>query len=84
MGLYRGEGGCVFEFDEPLPKAFAEQVRKHLLVPVESEDDPQVAVSEPAKTDAKSAWVDFAVAHGMSRKDADAATKAELVEQYGA
>lgn len=83
MGLYRGEGGVVFEIDEPLPKVFAEQLRKHLLVPVESEDDPQVAVSEPSKTDAKSQWVDYAVAHGMSRQDADAATKVELVEKFG-
>lgn len=83
MGLYRGEGGCVFEIAEPLSPAFAEQLRKHLLVPVESEDDPQVAVAEPSKTDGKSVWVDYAVAHGMSRKDADAATKAALVERFG-
>lgn len=83
MGLYRGEGGVVWDIAEPLSGVHQDQLRKHLLVPVESEDAPQVAVQEPAQTAAKVEWVDFAVGHGMSRKDAEAATKAELIEKYG-
>ena len=83
MALYRGEGGVVFDFDEPLSKVFAEQVRKHLLVKVDSEDSADVAVRQPARTDAKALWVDYAVAHGMSRKDADESTKADLIERFG-
>lgn len=37
----------------------------------------------PAKSAVKSEWVDFAVASGADRDEADALTKAELVERYG-
>lgn len=50
-------------------------------------EGPDAAVpgdgSAPAKAASKAAWVDYAVAQGVSREEADAATKAELVELYG-
>lgn len=36
----------------------------------------------PAKSAPKSEWVDYAVSRGASRDDAEAATKADLIEQY--
>lgn len=84
MGFFKGEGGAVFEMDEPLPQVIAEQVRKHLLVKVDSEDSADVAVQKPSKTDPKAAWVDYAVSHGdITRKDAEDSTKADLIEKYG-
>lgn len=83
MGLYKGEGGVVWDIADPLSAVHQDQVRKHLLVPVDSEDSDKVAVQEPAKTAPKAEWVDFAVGHGMSRPDAEAATKADLVEKFG-
>ena len=37
----------------------------------------------PAQNDSKSAWVDWAVTQGADRDEAEALTKAELVEFYG-
>ncbi|MFD7157957.1 hypothetical protein ACFV9C_25370 [Kribbella sp. NPDC059898] len=41
-------------------------------------------VSMPAATARKSEWVAFAVASGADPAVADATSKAELIEQYGA
>lgn len=38
----------------------------------------------PKQNDRKAAWVDYAVARGFDRGDADAMTKADLVEVLGA
>lgn len=63
----------------------------HAVAPIDGEpaqtDDAEVpgpvAVEQPSRTAAKSLWVDYAVAHGMTRQDADGHTKAELIEQFG-
>jgi hypothetical protein len=39
--------------------------------------------TEPAKSDNKAAWVDYAVAKGADREKSEAMKKADLVEQYG-
>jgi hypothetical protein len=36
----------------------------------------------PAKSDAKAVWLDYAVAQGADRDEAEAATKADLVDRY--
>lgn len=38
---------------------------------------------KPATSDRKADWIDWAVAQGADRDHAEAATKADLVEQYG-
>lgn len=38
----------------------------------------------PASSDKKAVWVDHAVAQGMDRDEAEAMTKADLVDTYGA
>lgn len=46
--------------------------------------DQHVAVGEPPTQSAnKSAWVDYAVSQGAEPDDAEAMTKAELVQTYG-
>lgn len=44
--------------------------------------EPSV-VEKPKKSEAKAAWVDFAVAKGMEREAAEAMSKADLVDQFG-
>lgn len=36
----------------------------------------------PAKVASKDVWVAYAVAHGMSQEDAEAATKDQLIDRY--
>jgi hypothetical protein len=45
---------------------------------VEDEDDDQ-----PSERAAKPAWVNYAVRQGADKEEAEALTKAELIEQYG-
>lgn len=83
---YRGSGGAVWTLPDPLPGPLAEQVRKGDLVALDDDEAAgasPVAAIEPAERDAKSAWVDYAVAHGMSRNTAEDHTKAELIQQFG-
>lgn len=40
------------------------------------------STSTPARSDTKSAWVDYAVEHGVDRDEAQAATKDELVALF--
>ena len=53
---------------------------------VEPEPGPEPELGEPgrpAQADNKAAWVDWAVRHGIDREEAEASTKAELIELYG-
>lgn len=45
---------------------------------------PETPAEAPAKSDNKTAWVDYAVTRGAERGEAEAMTKADLVERYGA
>lgn len=44
---------------------------------------PLPVVGRPSVTDRKAEWVDFAVAQGAGRDEAEVLTKAELVELFG-
>lgn len=46
-------------------------------------DDPDVS-GPPAQVAAKEEWVAYAVSQGLSQVDAEAMTKAQLIEQYKA
>ena len=48
----------------------------------EPEPEPEES-GRPAQADNKAAWVDWAVAQGADREDAEASTKADLIELYG-
>lgn len=45
---------------------------------------PDAGDGPPPKAASKEAWVDFAVAQGADRAEAEDSTKAELIERYGA
>lgn len=82
-----GEGGVVHVMDLPLPEAIQDRVTKGYLPLV----DPDGAVdltkgepSAPSKTAAKAEWVGWAVHNGMTPDDAEALTKADLIEKFGA
>ena len=54
-------------------------------VPRAPEPEPEVSEepARPAQADNKAAWVDWAVAQGADREDAETSTKADLIELYG-
>lgn len=47
------------------------------------EGEPAEDDGPPNQSALKSVWVDYAVSQGMSREDAEAATKDELIELHG-
>lgn len=44
---------------------------------------PGLPLAQPAKNDPKDAWVGWAVGNGATPDEAEAMTKADLIEQYG-
>ncbi|MFD6035728.1 hypothetical protein ACFWHF_14475 [Streptomyces griseoincarnatus] len=68
--------GGVSDRNRPEPAAAPETVN----APETAVEQPEV--SRPALNDTKDAWVDYAVARGWSRDDAEASTKAQLVAQF--
>jgi hypothetical protein len=86
---YRGEGGTIWEMDLPLPEVMQEKAVKGYLKRVNEDGTAYVeAVEEepqrPAKTASKAEWVGWAVHNGMTPDDADALTKNDLIEKFGA
>lgn len=84
-----GEGGVVFKMDLPLPEAIADRLTKGYLRQVNPDGSP-IEESErptqvrPAVNAPKADWVGWAVHEGMTPDDAEAATKADLIEKFGA
>ena len=89
-GFFRGSGGAVFEFALPLTDVQQYQLGRGELTRVNEDGSPYAAETEqpkrPADTAAKAAWVGYAraVDPGLSIDDADAMTKNDLIEKYGA
>jgi hypothetical protein len=86
----RGEGGVVWEMALPLPDGIAQRLAKGDLTRVNEDGSPyeqptpQPEQEPPAKTASKAAWVDYAVdARAADRTEAEAMTKADLVDRYG-
>lgn len=94
----RGEGGVVRKHKLPLPEGIADRLAKGYIKRVNedgsawkadggADHDPGRGVSapkRPAVNDTKAAWVAWAVSENpsLSPDDADAMTKADLVERY--
>lgn len=76
---YRTEGGAVILLGEPLPPVFAAQVRRGELVRVDGPISPASAVVEPAPSDDKGRWEEYAVALGLPAAEARAASKPDLI-----
>jgi hypothetical protein len=91
-GFFRGAGGGVFEMDLPLAEPYQYQAARGQLVRVnpdgssyqaEAVDSDSGPARRPAVNATKNEWVGYAVSQGMAVDDADAMTKAELVERFG-
>lgn len=85
----RGENGLVMEHRLPLPDGVAHRLAKGYLQQVNADGSPlsdqPAAPDRPAKTASKTDWVAYAVAvdPDLAPDDADAMTKADLVDKYG-
>lgn len=90
-----GEGGGVFEMSLPLHETIADKLAKGYLRRVQPDGSPYVEgdrpegvptlpESRPAVSAVKAAWVGWAVVQGMTPDDAEALTKTDLIERFGA
>lgn len=89
----RGEGGTIFRLALPLHESIADRLAKGYLVQVNEDGSPytgetgpsvpSLPTEPPAISAPKAAWVGWAVACGATPDDAEAMTKADLIEQYG-
>lgn len=89
----RGEGGGIHAMDLPLPESIADRLTSGQIrrvnedgTPyVEQQDDdvPALPAEVPAKNAPKAAWAGWAVAQGADPEQAEAMTKADLIEKYG-
>jgi hypothetical protein len=95
-GFFRGAGGGIFELPLPLSENFENQRIRGQLVRVNEnggpyEPEPAKAVEpagpvRPPVNATKNEWVGYAVAvdPDLTVDDADAMTKNDLIEKYGA
>lgn len=97
-GHFLGEGGVIWEMALPLPEVMQDKVTKGYLrrvnpdgspyvEPVEG-DEPPPEPKPPAQSASKAEWVGWAVDHPdesrrLSPDDAEALTKADLIEKFG-
>jgi hypothetical protein len=95
-GFFRGAGGGIFELSLPLSENFENQRIRGQLVRVDENGGPYepepAKAAEPAGPGrppvnaTKNEWVGYAVAvdPDLTVDDADAMTKNDLIEKYGA
>lgn len=92
-GLFRSESNQRIHMDLPLPEVMADKVTRGLLVRINDDgslyDGDAAGAAEgapvterPAQSAPKGAWVGWAVAQGAAVDDAEAMTKADLVDKY--
>lgn len=89
-----GEGGTVIAMDLPLPEPIAHRMTTGQLRRVHEDGSPYAEPAElgvpalptqaPAASAPKAAWVGWAVANGADPAEAEAMTRADLIEAYGA
>lgn len=89
----RGEGGTVFALALPLHESIADRLTRGYLTRVNEDGSawtgdadpavPSVPGTRPAQAAPKAEWVGWAVAQGADPDDAEAMTKADLVDKYG-
>ncbi|WP_405019556.1 hypothetical protein OHV05_24470 [Kitasatospora sp. NBC_00070] len=92
----RGEGGMVIAMDLPLPEEIALRLTKGALTQVNADGSPLHIASTPEpgipaapdkappQAAPKAEWIGWAVANGADPEEAEALTKADLIDQYGA
>lgn len=89
-----GEGGTVFALALPLHETIVDRMERGRIRRVNpdgspyegvaSADVPEPPTKAPPIAAAKAAWVGWAVASGADPEAAEAMTKTDLVERYGA
>lgn len=93
--LFRSESNQLIHMDLPLPEHMQDKVTKGLLVRVNDDGTPYTGEAADASEGAgvterpdgrasKAAWVGWAAAQGAPVDDAEAMTKQDLIEKYGA
>lgn len=93
--LFRSESNQLIHMDLPLPEHMADKVTRGQLMRVNDDGSPYtgeaVDASEgapvterPAQSAPKATWVGWAVHNGADVDDAEAMTKQDLIEKYGA
>ncbi|MFJ4286409.1 hypothetical protein ACIPY0_12255 [Paenarthrobacter nicotinovorans] len=88
------EGGTVFELALPLHEVVEAKLVKGQIRRVNPDGTPYVEkspdevpappTSRPGVNEDKKAWVAWAVVQGLTPDDADALTKRDLIERFGA
>lgn len=89
-----GEGGGIFELSLPLHETIADKLARGHLRRVHADGSPYVEderpdgvpalpTSRPALNAPKAEWIGWAVANGERPDDAEASTKADLIERHG-
>lgn len=85
--LIRGEGGGIVKMSLPLHEVVAHQLLKGFARRVNEDGTdwtPEQAPERPPVTARKLDWVAWAVHKGEKPDDAEAWTKQDLIEKYGA
>lgn len=91
----QGEGGGIFELSLPLHETIADKLAKGHVRRVMPDGSPYIEgdrpdsvpglpTSRPAVNASKAEWVGWAVVNGMTPDDAEALTKTDLIEKFGA
>lgn len=81
-GMFRTEGGAEIELDVPLSPLFAAQLRRGELVRIDAPAAVVSTVPEPAHTDSKGRWEEYAISRGASTAAVKAASKAQLIAEH--
>lgn len=90
-----GEGGTVFELSLPLHESIAERLAKGYIRRVMPDGSPYVEGERPDGVPSlpdtrpnvnavKAEWVGWAVVNGLTPDEAEALTKTDLIERFGA
>lgn len=90
-----GEGGGIFELQLPLHEAIEQRLATGHLRRVQPDGSPYVEedrplgvpslpTTRPALSANKPEWVAWGVAQGLKPDEAEALTKADLIERFGA
>jgi hypothetical protein len=90
-----GEGGGIFELSLPLHETIADKLAKGHVRRVQRDGSPYVEgdrpdgvpglpESRPAINAVKAEWVGWAVVQGLTPDEAEALTKTDLIERFGA
>lgn len=89
----RGEGGSVFKLDLPLHETIQWRLARGYLTVVDEDgnpvtaaeaDVPSLPTERPAVNAPKSDWIGWAVTSGLTPDQAEALTKTDLIERFGA